>query len=297
MAVYDADGNALQAVYDGYGVLLNTAYDAEGNLIFQSGGIPWVDEISVEKKRDTSANTNYYVIRIPQTRSDGTKQYPFVYAPNGSGAGTQSTLEMNLEKGFEMAINAGLFYGEGTYSYGTPLGLTIENGVLIAEYAKESNTLPPLTIDENGNLNYAEVPTDGQTLINNGIVSAVNGFNPLVVNHVSVDESVYKLTTNWNTGAQRQIIGQYDNGDYCIITGEGRNFDSSTGFTIPQAIAVCLSLGLKFAYNLDGGGSTETVIGDEQLNVIYEETTGRVVPTYIVFNGTDRFFIPSEQNS
>lgn len=291
MAVYDAEGRQLSAVYAADGSALPRAYDADGNAIFQRGDVPWIDEISVEKKRDTTANTNYYVIRIPQTRLNGNKQYPFVYAPNGANAGTQSTLAMNREKGFELAINAGLFL-TGVI----PLGLTVENSVIVTEQ-RDANTLPPLTIDNNGDLNYANPTASGQTLINSGIVSAVNGFNQIVVNHASVDEATYKLTTNWSVGAQRQIIGQYDNGDYCIITGEGRNFDNSTGFTIPQAINVCLELGLKFAYNLDGGGSTETVIGDEQLNVIYEGTTGRVVPTYIVFNGTDSFFVPSEQET
>lgn len=289
MAVYDAEGNQLFAVYDAEGYALSKAYDVEGNLIYQSGVVPWIDEVTIQKLRDATSNTNYYVVRVPQTRSDGTKQYPFVYAPNGSGAGTQSTLDMNLEKGFEMAINAGIFY-----SGNLPIGVVIENGDLIQQ---GNTTAYALTVSNTGVLNYAEPNADGQTLINSGIVSAVVGFCPIVVNHVGVDLTVYQVVTNYNQSAQRQIIGQYDNGDYCIITGEGRNFDNSTGFTIPQAINVCLELGLKFAYNLDGGGSTETVIGDEQLNVIYEGTTGRVVPTYIVFNGTDRFFISSEQSS
>lgn len=39
MAVYDANGNALNAVYDADGIELNRAYDAEGNIIYQKGSI------------------------------------------------------------------------------------------------------------------------------------------------------------------------------------------------------------------------------------------------------------------
>ena len=48
----------------------------------------------------------------------------------------------------------------------------------------------------------------------------------------------------------------------------------------------CKKLGLKFAYNLDGGGSTETMFGYKHLNTIYDGTTGRQVPTFIVFTGS-----------
>lgn len=285
MAVYDADGAVLNAVYDASGTLLNSAYDADGTLIYQSGDVPWIDEITVQTLRDTATNTNYYVIRIPQTRTNGNKQYPFVYAPNGAEAGTQSTLSMNLEKGFEMAINAGIFY-----SGDLPIGVVIENSELIQQ---GNTTAYALTVDDEGTLNYAQPNADGQTMISNGIVSAVVGFCPIVVNGTGVSSDIYTVVTNYNQSAQRQIIGQYSNGDYAIVTCEGRNFDNSTGWTIPQAISICTALGLSFAYNLDGGGSTETVIGNEQLNTIYEGTYGRVVPTYIVFNGTDTFGIPN----
>lgn len=285
MAIYTLAGSRLNSAFDAHGNQIGTAYDLNGNIIFRDGDIPWIDEVTVEKKTDTSANTNYYVITIPQTRSNFEKQYPFVYAPNGADAGTQSTLAMNRGKGFELAINAGIFYT----GY-LPIGLTIQDGSLIQQGQSSAYAL---TIDGSGRLDYAQPNTDGATLIANGTVSAVVGFCPIIVDYVGVDQSIYKIVSNYDQHSQRQIIGQFNNGDYCIITGEGRGFDSSTGWTIPQAIGICEELGLRFAYNLDGGGSTETVIGDTQLNKIYEGTTGRIVPTYIVFNGTDRFFVPS----
>ena len=37
------------------------------------------------------------------------------------------------------------------------------------------------------------------------------------------------------------------------------------------------------AYNLDGGGSTEVMIGYKHLNHIYEDSKGRAVTNFIVF--------------
>ena len=201
MAIYNLAGSQINYAYDANGNQIGTAYDLIGNIVFQSGDVPWIDEISVEKKRDATANTNYYVIRIPKVRANGQKQYPFVYAPNGANAGTQSTLSMNQEKGFELAINAGIFYT----GY-LPIGLTIQDGSLIQQ---GQSSAYPLTVDNNGKLDYVQPNTDGASLIANGIVSAVVGFCPIIVNYIGVDQSIYQIVTNYDQHAQRQIIGQF----------------------------------------------------------------------------------------
>jgi exopolysaccharide biosynthesis protein len=91
--------------------------------------------------------------------------------------------------------------------------------------------------------------------------------------------------------SRRQILGQYDNGDYAIITAEGRGYQSSssTWFTLKQIQTLCKELGLKFAFALDGGGSAETVSRNKQYNPFYDNIYGRVNPTFIVFNGTTSF--------
>lgn len=292
--IYSLNGTELSEAFDIAGSGLDYAYDISGNVVFQSV-IPWDEEITVEKKYNSTASTYYYVIRIPQTRSDGSKQYPFVFAPNGSNGGTMSTLTMMQTYGFYMGINAGVFDLSETRTK-KPYGILVQNGVSI-ECINNSwfdETSFTLTIDGNGELGYKGTVESGvtaQAVINDGAVSAVSGFIPLVSDGVAITVSDYLERTDV---AQRQIIGQFANGDYCVITAEGRNYDSSTGFTASQIQQVCVSEGLDFAFMLDGGGSVETVIGDTQLNKIYDGTYGRVVPTYIVFNGTDRFFVPSE---
>ena len=221
-----------------------------------------------------------------------------MYCPNGINSATQSTLEMNLQKKFYCAINGGRFLSTTTDA---PIGTVIQNSTVIQQGAAENfyqgsqlhYSLFVLTIDADGDLGYAEPLASASGLISSGIVSAVHGFLPIVINSQDAKQTIVSSYLDNAEDAQRQIIGQKQNGDYVIITAEGRNYKNSTGWTIPQATQVCLAMGLKFAFALDGGGSTETVIGETQINTIYEGTYGRKVPTYIIFNGTGIFNVPS----
>lgn len=261
-------------------------YDASGNKITDIFDT-FIDNANIDYEYDSSGSVNYSVIRIYRTKIDGTKQYPFVYAPYGTGTSTLTTLTMQEAKGWAVAINAGIFDTSDT----TPVGVVIQNGVLIQDGPAGTLTeRRTLTIDGNGNLASVADDSNGATLVSNGIVSAVCGFGPIIVDYEAVDVS---YIPNRNENAQRQIFGQFGNGDYCILTCEGRNYDHSDGWTMVEAQAVCQKLGLKFAFNLDGGGSTETVIGLRQINSIYEGAKGRKVPTFIVFNGTNTFAVPN----
>lgn len=233
---------------------------------------------------DTYDGTQYYLIRIMKKKTDGTFQYPFVIAPHGTGAANKSALDYATENDVKLIINAGLFaMGSGD----NPLGSIIQNGVVVQDSRAETRNL--LTIDSSGNLDYVIGDTDPATLVANGIKSAVLAFAPLIVNYQKTAQADYPKPEEWSTGHQRQVIGQFGNGDYGILTTEGRNNDNSAGLDLGKIQDILVSYNFKFAFNLDGGGSVETVLGKKQLNTIYENTTGRKVPTFIVFNGTDEY--------
>ena len=234
-----------------------------------------------------TAETSYTVIRIFQKKIDGTRQYPFVRKP----ATKKTAYELADLEGWYVVINAAINDG-----------MLIENNVVITDSAASRQPgVIPLTIDNQGNLGYVDADTTGkgQTYVNNGIISALCGFFPIINNYENFEYPTNIPgtfdTADW-INCQRNVIGQFSNGDYCIITGEGRGFANSKGFTIPQIQDVCKSLGLKFAYNLDGGGSTQTVICKKNVNTIYEtseHSTGRPINALIAFNGTSVFKIPN----
>lgn len=228
-------------------------------------------------------DTKYTFMRIHQTLLDGRKQVPFVYVANGLSRGTKSAIDIAKEKNFEICINAGLFNPKfNTYE---PEGVIIENSKVVQNRAaKFYPDSKPLTIDLNGLLGYVEPDIDANDLVSNGIVSAVCGFMPIIIDHKPISKSKWTKVPHYAGFHQRQIIGQFENGDYAIITAEGRGYADSTGWTISQAQDICIKHGLKFAYNLDGGTSTETVVGGKLLNSAYQRHELRFAPTFIVFN-------------
>ena len=143
----------------------------------------------------------------------------------------------------------------------------------------------PLCIDSEGNLsaNY-DRNIDVDTMISDGVVFSVTGWGKLVE-----DFEICKTDIDAEIVHQglyiRQSIGQYENGDYCVCTVEqSRNsVHNEAGLTYTDLAEIFIDKGVKFAYSLDGGGSSGTVIGKRQLNRIYEGTTGRPVPTVITF--------------
>ena len=249
----------------------------------QSDFNTFCDNIKLDYGYDATTNANYTIIRIYKDRLDGEKQYPFVYAPNGAGVCQKTTYDLVQEDGWFLAINAGIF---DTTTHKSD-GMLIQDGIILQN--AESQTHPQcraLAIDSNGDLTEVSYDADPSTLVANGIVSAVCGFMAIVKDFEAVPSSEWNNVSHYTQNAQRQIIGQFGNGDYAIITCEGRNTDNSDGWTIAEAQSICIKHGLKFAYNLDGGGSTEIMLGKKHLNHIYENTHGREVTNFIVFNGT-----------
>lgn len=257
-------------------------YDINGSVIVGNQE-KFCNNISIKYAFDETSHTNYTVFRINKKRIDGSLQFPFVRWEQ------QRTTAINL------AISEGWLY---VSNGGVGTGLLIENSVVI-----QDDSLPvevgalPLSIDRNGDLGYLEADTigKGQTYVDQGIVSAVCGFFPVIVNYENFEYPTDIPETDTETWqhAQRQIIGQFGNGDYLLIVSEGRGYDNSVGFTMADVQRICKDLGVKFAYNLDGGGSTQTVIGKRNINTIYEGTSGRLRTTFIVFNGTNKFEVPN----
>ena len=265
-------------------------YGKANIIIPQSAMSGFIDNVDVDYAFDADTDANYTVVRVYKHKVDGTEQYPFVYAPNGAGSGDKSTMELMQDEAWLLAINAGIF----DMTHCTPDGMTIQNGTVIKNAVSTVHPqCKPLTIDSNGNLGFAAYNADASTLVSQGIVSAVCGFIPIIIDYDPVPQSEWNAVSHYTENAQRQIIGQFGNGDYAIVTCEGRSFNNSDGWTIAEAQTICQKLGLKFAYNLDGGGSTETMIGKYPVNTVYEGTSGRKVPTFIVFNGSSTFSVPS----
>ena len=231
---------------------------------------------------DSEGKANYTVLRIYQTKKDGSKQYPFV-------RGTDSFMQaatLASDEDWLIVINAGLGKDKAVD------GVLIENGVVKNDSPASYHAgAIPLVIDADGNLGTAAADATATEILNSGAVSACCGFCPIIVDYLPVELPTVENVDHFTKNAQRQIIGQFGNGDYAIVTCAGRKNDNSNGWTLAEAQAVCQKLGLKFAYNLDGGTSVATYLGKHAV-YDYMNGTSRKVPSFIVFNGTSSFSIP-----
>ena len=265
-------------------------YDVNGFPLFDTAAAEFSENMVLYNEYDAASNANYILLRVFQTKRNGEKQFPFVRAPGR----TQATALMEQED-WQLIINGGLGVSEDQ-----PVdGILIENGVVRHDKPCTYHVgSQPLTIDEDGNLGYAPADADAASLVKNGIVSATCGFCPIVEDFRKIeplaDVNINGEGNHFQDNAQRQIIGQFGNGDYAILSCEGRGYDNSDGWTLAEAQDVCIKNGLRFAYNLDGGRSVATIVNKKLIttNLLQYSGEARIVPSFIVFNGSSRFSIP-----
>lgn len=212
--------------------------------------------------------------------------WPVVCCPHGENPALQTTLQFARTSQLPFVANAGLYDSQAFGNTNKPEGIVICSGEIVQN--KPVQTHPgsmPLLIDASGDLSHADADADAEQLVKCGIQHAVCGFMPIIIHGKKACEEKWPRVGHFSRTHARQVIGQYRNGDYCLITTEGcpNNMDNSRGLTIAELQEVCLEHGLWYAYNLDGGTSTATVIEGSQINPRYRTDEGRVVPTYIGF--------------
>ncbi|HHY06727.1 MAG TPA: phosphodiester glycosidase family protein [Clostridia bacterium] len=175
----------------------------------------------------------------------------------------ETTLEAVKRTGALLGINGGGFYTEMREgkSYAVHIGNVVIDGKLITPF----NAYP-------GNLCFAGVNKSGRVI--GGIVSkkeqlmALNPWQGVSFIPVLIKGGVSQsIPAEWaKTKQPRTILGEYANGDLIMIVVDGRQADWSSGVTLERLIDKLVELGVKEAYNLDGGGSSAFVYGGEVLN-------------------------------
>ena len=267
---------------------------AADSLTAQVDELTWqqaMSSIHVEYGRKNGAS--YVFVRIPKTTNDGKTFFPRVALTSADGTidGTKvSPLRFAQRERTVFVINASLF----NMTTVQPVGQTIIDGVSLTNEPMESdNGIPisatqcyPLCIGSDGSLSADyDRHVDTATMIANGVVGAVTGWGKLVEDFEICKQDIAAEIVHPGDYIQ-QSIGQYENGDYCVCTVDQSrgSVTNEAGLTYTELAEIFVEKGVKFAYSLDGGGSSATVIGKRQLNRIYEGSVGRAVPTVIYFD-------------
>ena len=216
------------------------------------------DIITYQRKYDAPSNTYYYLTRVKHQDKNGKMlqlQMALSTKPNG-----ETVPEFSNKIGTPLlAMNASM----GIRGLGPDRrqvsGRQIIDGVIAQDFTSRNYTLG---IKDTNELVVYPPEMTAQDILDDGTNNALTCFVPLIVDYKPVGEEVLQVVGNNVQKHPRQVIAQLDNLDLLILSCGGRGFDGE-GMTAEDMIRILLENKVKFAVNLDGGGSVSTVIRGE----------------------------------
>lgn len=174
-----------------------------------------------------------------ETVSSMSKRKDAILGINGGGF---SRIESNGEKAIKM------------------MGYTTINGRLVEPFQLDPGVFFA-GIDNRGKV-VGGVPTSKKDLFDLNPYQGVS-FVPVLLK----DGRKNEIPKSWKkTRHPRTILGRYANGDIIMIVIDGRQGSWSIGVSLERLQDKLLELGVKDAYNLDGGGSSTFYYNGEILN-------------------------------
>ncbi|ACA58991.1 phosphodiester glycosidase family protein [Candidatus Desulforudis audaxviator] len=190
----------------------------------------------------------------------------------------ETTSEAVRRTGAVLGVNGGGFYRAPVdgLMHTLPIGNTMVDGKLVGGFQPPREDLFFAGFDGRGRL-VGGIFNDRTALLGTGARQGVS-FVPILIK----DRQPVPIPEKWRNQRQpRTILGEYANGDLIMIVVDGRQADWSSGVTLEDLQVTLIKFGVIDAYNLDGGGSSVFVFGNQILNRP-SDGRERVVATNIV---------------
>ncbi len=168
---------------------------------------------------------------------------------------TEEAVALSNRKGAVGAIN-------GDFYYMGSLSVIIRNGELYRDSVDPMESV--LVLYRNGNMKVFE---EGRFTVADLIADGAWqtwSFGPSLID--GQGKAITEYTRKNADDHPRTAIGMFEPGHYMFIVVDGRQKGYSEGMTYVQLAELCESLGLKLAYNLDGGGSTRMVFNGQMVS-------------------------------
>lgn len=213
------------------------------------------DNIKIQIKEYTQNNTTIHVADIQIKNANLLKT---AFAQNSYGKNiTEKTSTIAENANAILAIN-GDYYGVQESGY------VLKNGVVYRDTS--AGNKEDLVIYEDGSfeiINEAEV--DIYSLLNNGAYNILS-FGPGLVENGEISVDTNDEVDRAMASNPRTAIGIIDELHYVFVVSDGRTSDNK-GLTLYQLASFMKNnLGVKTAYNLDGGGSSSMYFNGEIIN-------------------------------
>ena len=209
----------------------------------------------------TQYTTNDTTIHVADVQLSSAEYLKTAFADNTYGKNvTQTTSDIAAANNAVLAIN-GDYYGVQEKGY------VIRNGVLYREAAADNDVL---CIYGDGSMKVVDPSSvTAQELLDQGAWQAFS-FGPGLLEDGSIPISLDTEVGRAKASNPRTAIGIIDDLHYVFVVSDGRS-DESEGLSLYELAVFMQELGVKTAYNLDGGGSSTMYFNG---NVVNNPTSG-----------------------
>lgn len=220
------------------------------------------DDAKIKLYRYYYENTVVYVADIAVSSSEYIKT-AFANGYYGKNV-TAKTSTMAQQNNAILAIN-GDYYGARESGY------VIRNGIV---YRDSNDGRDLLCVYADGTMRIVNSgEKTAQKLVDDGVWQAFS-FGPALVQNSQINVSVKAEVGKAMASNPRTAIGMIDSCHYVFVVSDGRT-NESQGLSLYQLATFMQNIGVKTAYNLDGGGSSTLYFNGEIIN--YPTTSGRAM--------------------
>jgi exopolysaccharide biosynthesis protein len=212
------------------------------------------ENIQITISQYRAYNTEIYVADVTVSSLEYLKT---AFANNAYGRNiTQKTSDIAESVNAIFAVN-GDFYGAQESGY------VIRNGTLYRSQAKSGNE--DLVIWANGSFEViSENAVTAQQLLDKGAYQVLS-FGPGLLKNNEISVSENEEVGKAMSSNPRTAIGILGSNHFVFVVSDGRT-NESTGLSLYQLAEFMQSLGVKTAYNLDGGGSSTMYFNGKVIN-------------------------------
>lgn len=261
---------------------------AANNLVYIPGIFSsYASNVRSRRLRDEVSGTTYYLTYIPNKDVDGIQIKMF----NGFSGDTFNDGNALTTSEFAKKVDASVCINSGVFNVATLVneGTFIKDGEVL-QNNNFSNHYILAWKDDNTMTAFPATKSTDELLVE-GYNNAVTGFIPLIENGEEItDSTILNICPHTYEKHPRQVIAQMKNKDIIILGCDGR-LSNEAGMTLADCVRILLSLGVDFAYNLDGGGSRSTILKNKKIdpNIDSNGTVERPVPAYLYFNRAEQY--------
>ena len=211
------------------------------------------ENATITLKEYTTNDTKVYVADVQLSSA---KYLKTAFASDTYGKNiTDETSDIAAEHNAILAVN-GDYYGARNAGY------VIRNGIV---YRDEPSDAELLCIYADGSMKIADQSSvTAEELVQQGVWQAFS-FGPALVTDAQISVTESEETGKAMASNPRTAIGIIDDLHYVFVVSDGRT-DESAGLSLYELADFMKELGVKTAYNLDGGGSSAMVFQGKVIN-------------------------------